>query len=197
LFLEGDAVCFAGGSIYQTARFDRKTGRCLNEPVHTVGSQYGTAFYPYYPEYGQYVSLDHRLADGRRLVYLAAYEGSQHTPLAMFAPPKPGAPERPAARKFEFGRPAGPRAEPIWQLRPAPRFNGFVVGQDAVAAAGQRASDGRPKPFVAAIRLADGADLWRDELPAPAVRGGAAIDHTGRLFVSLDDGRLVCYGPSE
>ena len=48
--------------------------------------------------------------------------------------------------------------------------------------------------FVAAVNLADGSDLWYEKLPAPAVKGGTAVDHTGRMFVALDDGRVICLG---
>lgn len=195
LYLDSGALCFSGGTVYQTARFDLATGRCLNEPVHTVGSQFPTAFYPYYPEYGQFTSLEHRLPDGRTLSYQAAYEGSQHTRLAMLAPPKPGQP--PPVRKV-FDRPlARPLAGAIWADRLARRFNSFIVGRDALVAAGQGAEAGRSKPQLAAIALKDGSDLWREALPAPAVRNGAAIDNAGRLFVALDDGRLECFAPAK
>jgi hypothetical protein len=79
----------------------------------------------------------------------------------------------------------------LWTCR-GRRFNGFIVGPDALLAAG---SDGTKTPvehFVAAVKLADGTDLWCEKLPASVVKGGAAVDHAGRIFVALDDGRVIC-----
>ena len=44
--------------------------------------------------------------------------------------------------------------------------------------------------------IADGRDAWLEPLPADAVKGGAAIDHAGRVFVSLENGQLRCYAPA-
>jgi hypothetical protein len=197
LGLEGGAVCFDGGGVYPTARYDLNTGQCLNVPVHAVGSQHATAFYPYYPEYGQYVSLDHRLSDGRRLTHSVVYEGSQHTALAMLRPARPGDPAPPAAPKIDFRRPGGPVPGALWERRGPRKFNGFVVGPKTLLAAGQAAEEGKTKPFLAAIDFKDGADLWQEELPTAAVRGGVATDRAGRVLVALDDGRLVCFGPAD
>ena len=64
-------------------------------------------------------------------------------------------------------------------------------------AAGPVGEAARSRPLVAAVQLKDGSDLWREDLPAPVVRNGAAIDHAGRVFVALDDGRLECFAPAK
>ncbi|MCG3179393.1 MAG: Outer membrane protein assembly factor BamB [Phycisphaerae bacterium] len=38
LYVDGDAICFAGGNVYAVARFNRATGRCLNTPVDSETS---------------------------------------------------------------------------------------------------------------------------------------------------------------
>jgi outer membrane protein assembly factor BamB len=53
------------------------------------------------------------------------------------------------------------------------------------------------KTFLAAINIKDGTDVWKQEIPAEAVKGGTAIDHRGRIFVSLEDGRVMCFAPAE
>jgi len=195
LYLEGDTLCFAGGSVYPVARYDCRTGRCLVEPVHAVGSQYATAFYVYYPEYGQYVPLDQWLPDGQRLHYQPLYEGSQHTRLALLALPKGAPPARPE-RGFQLFRPTRPAGQVIWECAAPRRFHSFMVGSQSLVAAGQVPEGQTLRPFLAAIRIADGQDLWYHELPAPAVRRGTAIDHTGRIFVALADGRLEAFVPA-
>ena len=73
---------FLGGGVYQTARYDLETLACLNEPKPQVYSQFQTAFYPYYPEYGKYVSLHYDCGDGTVLTHEASYEGSMFENLA-------------------------------------------------------------------------------------------------------------------
>lgn len=195
LYLEGDTLCFAGGSVYPVGRFDCKTGRCLVEPVHAIGSQAATAFYVYYPDYGQYVPLDHRLPDGQRLHYQPLYEGSQHTRLALLALPKAARPAK-RERGFQLFRPTRPAGDVIWESAALRRFHSFMVGSQSLVAAGQEQIGQHLKPFLAAIRIRDGNDLWYHELSAPAVRRGTAIDHTGRIVVALADGRLECFEPA-
>ena len=84
---------FVAGGVYETARYDLKTGRCLNEPKPGISSQFYTAFYPYYPAYGKYVSLEHTFADGRQLIFDASYEGNLFSQLALFGAPSAGSSE--------------------------------------------------------------------------------------------------------
>ena len=58
LMIEAGELRFLGGNVYETARFDLATLRCLNTPHTEANAQFRTAFYPYYPTYGKYVSLD-------------------------------------------------------------------------------------------------------------------------------------------
>ena len=91
LYLAGDELRFDAGSVYATARYDLETGKCLNEPVDQVSSRIATAYYAYYPEYGQFTPLEHDLTDGRTLNYQVLYEGSRQAALAMLQPLKAGA----------------------------------------------------------------------------------------------------------
>ena len=47
--------------------------------------------------------------------------------------------------------------------------------------------------FLVAIDTADGSDRWIEKLPALAVKGGTAIGHDGRIYVSLENGQLLCF----
>ncbi|MBM79410.1 MAG: hypothetical protein CMJ78_02295 [Planctomycetaceae bacterium] len=67
---------FLGGGVYETARYDLTTLTCRNEVRADITSRFRTAFYPYYPAYGRYVSLEHRCPDGSTLCHDTAYEGS-------------------------------------------------------------------------------------------------------------------------
>jgi outer membrane protein assembly factor BamB len=181
---------FLGGGKYEVARFDIRTGKCLNEPDNSVAAQYRTAFYPYYPEYGRYVWLDRKLADGRELLYDASYEGSQHVPLALLNPPTPGAPRQ---VKQEARWPArGPRRQAVWADKTGRRFNAFVTADDLLLGAGDRTTDAQ-QPFLAAIDVATGQDAWRFDLPAAPVRAGLAVDHRATIVVTLENGQILAY----
>ena len=93
LMIAEDELRFLAGGVYETARYDLKTLECLNTPKVQVTSKFRTAFYPYYPEYGKFASLDHTRADRSTLVHDASYEGSQFSNLALRAPLPPGVPK--------------------------------------------------------------------------------------------------------
>jgi len=196
LYLADGHLCFSGGSVYPIARYDLRTGQCVTPAEDRVVSHAQTAFFAYYPEYGQYMSLNHTLADGRCLSYAADYSGAMHTTLALFAALPPGAAKLgPDWRIVPWG--GGPKTKPavLWEHRPGPRYNSFIVGSSALLAASQGPSKGQPGSFLAAVNVEDGSELWREELPAPAVKGGASMDHQARIFVSLQDGRLLGWRP--
>ena len=91
---------FLAGGVYELARYDLNTLECLNTSKVQVNSQFRTAFYPFYPAYGKYLSIDHTYDDGTSLIHHASYEGSKFTNLALHEPLPPGTtrPREEAAR---------------------------------------------------------------------------------------------------
>lgn len=186
---------FLAGGVYETARYDLQTLECLNDPKVQVTSQFRTAFYPYYPAYGKYVSLDHTCEDGSTLCHDASYEGSQFSNLERQAPLPPGTPKRPqeAAR---WSRRGGPKPKTLWQDKADRRFTSFVTSGDRLLATGH--PDKAPEEkFLVAMSVEDGSDAWLQPLPADAVKGGTAIDHHGRIYVALETGQLLCFSPTD
>jgi outer membrane protein assembly factor BamB len=47
---------------------------------------------------------------------------------------------------------------------------------------------------LVALKIEDGSVLWSHPLPAAPVEWGLAVDSEGRAMVSLEDGRVVCFG---
>jgi outer membrane protein assembly factor BamB len=197
LSIQRDELCFTGGGVYQTARYDLETGKCLNNPHGGLNSRFHTAFYAYFPEYAQYQSLNCGYPDGKLLRYNASYEGSQHSSLALMGPilkteqkPAPRT-DRPTDRPTD-GRRRQPQRNVIWQDELKTRFKGFVVADDSLLATGVRMTDNELISFLAAIRIDNGTMLWRKRLSAPVVKGGVAIDSEGRIVVALENGKVVC-----
>jgi outer membrane protein assembly factor BamB len=183
---------FLAGGVYETARYDLKTLKCLNAPKVQVSSQFRTAFYPYYPTYGKYVSLDYSCSDGCSLIHDASYEGSLFSNLALEEPLPPGVPKtkKEASRWFRRRGKAGPKN--LWQDKANRRFTSFVVNDQTLMATGH--PDQSPeKSFLVAINIKDGSDQWIRDLPADAVKGGMSIGADGRVYISLENGKLVSF----
>ncbi|MFQ5808442.1 MAG: PQQ-binding-like beta-propeller repeat protein [Armatimonadota bacterium] len=188
LYLRDGELCFAGGGVHPVARYDLATGNCRNAPATAPRSTVATAFEAHYPEYGQYMSLDHTFADGSTLSCQNTYDGAGSSSLALFRPLPPGQTPPPNWR-IRRGRGQPFQRESIWDRRGRVLLNAFIVTPDAalLATRGRSGDAG-----LTAVRVKDGSDLWEMELAAPAVRGGLAIDGSGRIFASLQDGTVLC-----
>lgn len=181
LSLRNGALCFPGGTTCRTARYDLKTGECLSQ----VAASQLTVFDAYYSQHGaSYTDLSRTLPDGRRLAYVYDIRrGANATELTLLRP-----------LKADEAVPAKPVAEDLLWTSRGRRFSSFIVGPSSLLAAGNDSTKSPVEHFVAAVKLADGSDLWYEKLPAPAVKGGTAVDHAGRMFVALDDGQVICLG---
>jgi len=198
LYLDEGQLRFAGGNACPLASYDLKTGKCTSTPNNRIGSAFRTAFYPYYPEHGQYVSLNHTFVDGKTLNYTADYSGALHSTLALFEPLPSGVKKLPPNWRI-LPRAQEPKAKPsiLWQHESRAKYNSFIVAPGVLLAAGQATSKGRTSSSLAAVNIEDGSQLWRKKLPAPVVKGGTAVDHEARIFVSLEDGRVLCFAARE
>jgi len=193
LFLEDGKLCFLGGGVYETAQFDMDDGKCLNVPKEDPRSQFRTAFYPYYPEYGNYLSLDHTLSDGRSLIFDASYEGNRFTSLALLSALPAGVGKiRKDAARWSNRRGWSEKRKVIWQDKRGWHFASFVVGSDLLLASGDSGETGKT-PLLAAMQIENSDIAWNVTLPAQPIKGGTSIDHQGRIFVTLENGQTLCY----
>lgn len=194
---------FPGGGPYLHARYDLQTGECLNEPRHEVTSPFQTAFYPYYPEYAKYSSLNHTFPDGTTVQYNPSYDGRHPTPLAVLAPRK-GARKGPADANAARGKPAARRKkgrkktprQRIWRTEGPRLFTAFVVTPDAVIAGGPTEMSGE-NPRLSALSLKDGEVLWQHSLESLPVKAGLAMDGQQRIIVATESGRVLCLTPTQ
>lgn len=195
LRIENGELRFLGGGVYETARYDIKTLKCLNTPHTQALSKFRTAFYPLYPAYGKYVSLDYKCGDGCSLRHAASYEGNYFSSLALHRPVAKGKkqPTRDAANDYLRRRRRG-KAKPnfIWANRDDQRFTGFIVSKDAFLATGHLGTDEKTA-FLKSVAVKSGKELWSKKLPALPVKGGIAMDAAGRVYVVLGNGEIRCY----
>ncbi|MGI9473302.1 MAG: PQQ-binding-like beta-propeller repeat protein [Rubripirellula sp.] len=193
LSIVDDELRFLAGGVYETARYDLQSLRCLNTPKAQVNSQFRTAFYAYYPDYGKYVSLDYQCGDGCSLSHDASYEGSQFVNLARHPATPPGTP-KPVKEAARWVRRGGKVPATVWTDKANRRFTGFAVNDQRLLATGH--PDTQPnKSFLVSMDTTDGTDQWIAPLPANAVKGGIAMDHASRIYVTLEDGTLLCFDP--
>jgi outer membrane protein assembly factor BamB len=197
--IEDGELRFLAGGVYETARYDLKTLKCLNDPREQITSQYRTAFYPFFPDYGKYVSLEYTCDDGCTLNHDASYEGSRFTGLTLQEPPPKGVTlkKKEAARWLlprNVGADKKPLVKSVWRDRDNRRFTSFVIGGDRLLAAGHSGGE-KPKDFLATIDIESGKDIWSHKLPSTPVKGGTALDSAGRIYVTLENGQLVCFRP--
>ncbi len=193
--VEGELRFLAGG-VYETARYDLQTLECLNTPKTQVNSQYRTAFYPYYPSYGKYVSLEYRCEDGCQLIHDASYEGSKFENLSRQTALPDGIDRTPKEAARWNRRHNVKKPELIWQDKADRRFTSFVVTEDTLLATGHPENE-TSEWFLVSIDPVDGSDNWIEKMPADAVKGGTAIDHLGRIYIALENGQLLCYAPAK
>lgn len=188
---------FLAGGVYETARYDLQTLECLNTPKTQVSSEYRTAFYPYYPSYGKYVSLEHQCKDGCQLIHDASYEGSKFENLSRQTAVISDGIERTPKEAARWNRRNNvEKPELIWQDKTDRRFTSFVITEDTLLATGHPENK-TSECFLASISPVDGSDNWIENLPADAVKGGTSIDHLGRIYIALENGQLLCYAPAK
>ncbi len=200
LQVRGDELQFLGGGAYQMARFDRKTGACLNSPRHQVNSQWATAFYPYFPFYAKHSALNHTFPDGRTLRHFAMYDASRTVPLSFLAAPEQNpAPKQPARggnAQQQNQQARAPQRATIWQDDGNQFYTAFVVTPEVLITGGPSSARGEVAQ-LSAISLNDGSVLWHEPLESVPVKAGIAIDSHQRIVVTLENGKLVCFTPGE
>ena len=90
------------------------------------------------------------------------------------------------------GKAEGPKTR--WADTKQRRFTSFIVSDPTqrLLATGHP-DEYEDKPFLVATNIADGSDIWLEKLPSVAVKGGSAIDSSGRIYTSLENGQLLCF----
>jgi outer membrane protein assembly factor BamB len=190
---------FPGGGIYEIARYNLDTLECLNEVRHQLSSEYRTAFYPWYPSYDKFVSMEHPMPNGNILSHDASYDGSAFGNLSLETPRPLGTQnklKKDLAGEFLRRRGKVPPETKVWIDQENRRFTSFAICNQTLLATGHT-ENAPDKPFLVAVDLVDGSDLWKHPLPAEVVKGGTAVNASGQIFLTLENGQLMCFsGPA-
>lgn len=169
LWLSEGQLHFAGGNTYHTASYDKSTGNCPVKPLGVKRSRRvilfpRTAWEPLY-------EFDRAIKHGR--VQISGNKVSFH-----------------ASRTPEAAR----RSAPVWSRKIFSLCSGIAVASDTLLVLGYDVTNDEPTSYgLAAVRIEDGQVLWSQSLPGMPVRWGVAVDRRGRVLVSLEDGRVLCF----
>lgn len=212
LLLHEDKLYMAGGNVISPAIYDTSDGRCLNKlsdewggqttpsaedwenptEIHKLAAQqknWGKA-----PRGCELFLVDGKVVAFDRLLYSPKeYWTGRYFPREWMQ----------AGREESIIRISGNRmvrlaarnnAKPVWNIKTMEQPRAIVVGSNAVLIAGlsRQPPDGTPQAQLAAYALDDGSQMWTESLPASPIWWGVAIDADGRVFVSLQDGSVVC-----
>jgi outer membrane protein assembly factor BamB len=193
LLLHGGQLHLPGGNMAPVASYDLADGKCLTDPgapnSHTqytagsdlfaVGQRVSSGGPPLYSARGDYRMVNQAVLQTPVGDLVLAY-GPHDGRVALFEP--------------NASPPAG--ATPRWVQQPLNRVLGVAVTPRTVVIAGLRDTPQPAEPpqaHLIALTVADGTTVWSQPLPSAAVPWGVLVDRDGRVLVSLQDGRLVCF----
>ncbi|NUQ63878.1 MAG: PQQ-binding-like beta-propeller repeat protein [Pirellulales bacterium] len=201
LLLEGDVLYLAGGSAVSPAMFDAGSGRCLNE----VADPLCTA-----PRGRDLFLVGDRVVAYDRILYSPKqyWQGHFYTgPLCQAY--GNGVTVRGGEQYVARIDPASASrwTRDLWHTEVPPKrlwqsdcfelAQAVVLGKDAAVFAGRMKTEAgvsEPCYAMAAFANSDGSLLWTEPLPAMPVSFGLATDAAGRLLVTTEDGRILCFG---
>jgi len=185
LLLHDDALWMAGGNLVPLARYALRDGA-----FSRGGAGRGKDLY---------------LLDGRvRTSGVGLYwrpEDSHYIALAEF----PAAGGVLVVQENQVGLAKGrdPQGKPelAWTAKPFQETSAVVVAKDGFLLAGVdrtgTGADVQTTGWLAAVALEDGKLLWKERLGGAPSGWGLAVDAAGRILLSLQDGRVLCFAAAE
>jgi len=200
LLLEGDTLYMAGGNVVSPAKYDTRTGGCLN----VLTTEFGGAKSPRAPRGSELFLADGKVRVVDRLLYAPRGKyipSGYHAKYLVEASSGDMLIQGTERAMMRVALNAGPdgKHQLIWQNRQFVETSAVVLTSNAVLVVGRlrgRTKQAQPESVLLALQPADGQVLWREPLPAPAAAWGLAVDRDGRILVALVDGRILCYGKS-
>ena len=207
MMVNSGKLYLAGGNAVSPAIYDIRDGRNLNDPqmlrktvnnnvigsfsprgseLYRIGNATMVSGKPLYshPKYGVYdpLVLNKTLlaTSGDRTI---AWVNNSN--LMGFAAGDEKLPERVLAA---WGKPQIPDLKPLWEAQ----------CKDSVAlAVGRNAAVAAQTSELVAFDLQEGHQLWTQPLPIPPVPWGLCVNRDGRIIVTLENGKMLCFSASE
>ena len=151
--------------------------------LYVVGNEIRVAGKPYY-SHPKYPVFDSSVLNKTLFVKVAGYDlaWANNTKLMCFAGLQG---DRAEFQKALWGKTQLKGQKPGWEFE-CPKSTALAVCPNAVVIAMPDA--------VIALNLQDGRLLWKQPLPAAPVPWGLAVNREGKVIVTLEGGRVVCFG---
>ncbi len=211
MLLHDGKLYLAGGTSISPAVYDVRTGQCLNDAAQlaecvsrsprgwelSLLADYvvacGKPFYAH-PKYEVYDAtvFDRTFlaANGDRQVVWTSNQKEQHVLCfnGLDTAALAGKLADPGRRFHVSWATLAPPDKPQWAFKCRKALATAVCKNCVIVATDAR---------LLALDLYDGRTLWSHDLSAMPVPWGLAVDREGRVIVTLEDGRLLCYGPDD
>jgi len=211
LLLHDGKLYLPGGTSVSPAIYDAGTGRCLNDAAQlaecvarsprgwelSLLTDYvvacGKPFYAH-PQYDVYDAtvFDRAFlaATGSRQVVWVSGQNEQH--ILCFRQLDRATLARkladPGQRFHANWAKLAPQDKPEWTFKCRKALATAVCANCVLVATESK---------LLSLDLGDGHIVWTQKLPAAPVPWGLAVDRLGRVIVTLDDGRVLCFGPDD
>ena len=223
LLINNGKLYMAGGTSVSPAVYDLADGKCLNDPaplklcgsssprgqeLYKIGDKVVASGMPLYghPEYRVYDptvinKMLHTSAEGRDVVIMNNRKimcfnsiDKQLLNNAVYDPAN-----EPFFMSQGWGK-LSIQDKPLWEydggeiVAIARCKNAVIFSRNPSG----RTSSGQATS-IAALDIHNGKNLWRwnPALPSSPVSWGLAVDHSGRIIVTLKDGQVMCFGEKD
>jgi outer membrane protein assembly factor BamB len=197
----------AGGNAVSPGIYDQRDGQCLNDPaplakcestsprgweLFLVGDRVIACGKPYYsrPDLDVFdhtvtKKILHTSAGNRDIVWLDNQQLLCYDPLDKDVLSRCVSTEKIPQHIIQAWGEFKVDQQPRWGFNTTGGNAMAVTSNAVVMAVGNN---------VVALDIQSGQRMWAHKLPAPAVPWGLAVDHDGRVFLTLVDGQIVCVG---
>ena len=204
LLIHNGKLFLAGGNAVSPAEYDLATGECLNNQsvgrvrgaslqmgstrprgweLYVVGDDIRVAGKPYYA-HPKYPVFDSTVINKTLFATDGGYDlaWANNTKLLCFASLQS---DRADLQRSLWGKTQTKLAKATWEFD-CPKSLAVAVCPNAVVIA-------TPTEIIA-LSLQDARVLWKQALPAAPVAWGIAVNREGKVIVTLEGGRVLCFG---
>lgn len=197
LLLHKDVLYLAGGNRLSPAAFDVRTGKTVALDRPRPGSSQTTAGRELFLVGDRVKVSQHLLYEPEQDFLWTAKLQSPYAGYTLQASGRDMTVSQDASLQIVCHKNIAATASegrPVWEKKPFEKHYAMAVTANAAVVVGRHKADGGASSSygLAVLNLADGTTLLEQPLPSCPVQWGLAIDHAGRMFVSLRDGCVVC-----
>ena len=207
LLLADGKLFLAGGNAVSPAIYDIKSGQCLNDvdalqraatnrvpnatsprgnELYRIGDTVRVSGKPHYA-HPQYPVYDPTVLNKTLLTETGdrAVAWVNNAKLLCF---KRGEPKLAQQILAAWGKPQAPELKPLWEAECKDSI-AVALAPNAVVVA--------KSGELMALNLEDGRPLWTQPLPAAPVPWGLCVNRSGHVIVTLENGRVLCFGDGQ